>query len=470
LIASAPRVQQLGNVRIGVGGVQKEIMTSMAAFVAFFRPYQRQGTAAKLTCKEGNMKSLLTSIAATGLLVSAGFGQASHPGYSIQDLGPLGGSPGSAYGITNGGLIGGAAATVDNKMHAAAWFMGFKADLGTPGLGGPNSAAFAINAQGQVAGFAQTMDPNSEDFCGFNAFGLAKSATACLPFIWKDGVMTKLPTLGGANGAAIGINNQGEVAGYAETANRDANPACTVSQFLPVVWGKGGVTQLKLPAGDSDGVAWAINDQGQVVGASGSCQGFDVNSQVYLREKRALLWQSGTVVDLGNLGGTGALAGIHACALNNRGQVVGHSDVTGDKTFHGFVWTWQTGMLDMGTLPGDAASLGLGISDKGVTVGASLDQMFTPRAIVFANGGMIDLNSVVSSNPQKVYLLLADSINSRGLIVGFRVTPDGTLHGFMATPDTAGTRTAAFESGINPAVLSDDTRKVIFRKLGIPAR
>jgi probable HAF family extracellular repeat protein len=416
------------------------------------------------------MKSLMTSIAAAGLLATAGMAQTSHPSYSIQDLGAVGGAPGAPNVIKDNGLIVGAAATVDNKMHAAVWFMGFKADLGTPALGGPNSVAFAVNSLGQAAGTAQTMDPNSEDFCGFNAFGLAKSSTACLPFIWKDGVMTKLPTLGGANGAAIGMNNQGEVAGYAETANRDPNPACKVAQFLPVVWGKGGATQLKTPAGDPDGVAWSINDQGQAVGASGSCQSFNVNSEVYLLEKHALLWQNGTMVDLGNLGGTGTLGGIHACAINNRGQAVGHSDLAGDTTFHGFVWTWETGMRDIGTLPGDSASLGLGINDKGVTVGASLDQMFNPRAIIFENGDMIDLNAVVSSNPQKVFLLLAGSINSHGQIVGFGVTPDGNLHGFMATPDTTVTRTASFENATNPAPLSDDARNVIFRKLGIPAR
>jgi probable HAF family extracellular repeat protein len=33
--------------------------------------------------------------------------------------------------------------------------------------------------------------------------------------------------------------------------------------------------------------------------------------------------------------------------------VVGHSDLTGDTTFHTFLWTWETGMKDIGTLAGD---------------------------------------------------------------------------------------------------------------------
>ena len=71
-----------------------------------------------------------------------------------------------------------------------------------------------------------------------------------------------------------------------------------------------------------------------------------------------MLWEAGAAINLGNLGGDGLFGGHHACAINNRGQVVGHSDLTGDTTFHTFLWTWETGMKDLGTLPGDFASYG----------------------------------------------------------------------------------------------------------------
>jgi probable HAF family extracellular repeat protein len=415
------------------------------------------------------MKSWIVSIVAAAFLAAAAKAQTAHPGYSVQDLGVVGGSPGQPYVITNNGLIGGTAATATNQMHATVWFMGFKADLGVP-LGGPNSAAYAINAQGQVAGIAESTAANGEDFCGFNAYGLAKSSSACLPFTWQNGVMTKLPTLGGPNGIAIKINNLGEVAGYAETGGRDPNSACPVSQFVPVVWTKNGAIGLKTAPGDPDGVAWAINDRGQVAGASGTCASFNTDSGLYMVPKHALLWQNGAVVDLGNLGGTGLLSGHHACALNNLGQVVGHSDLTGDSTFHGFLWTWETGMRDIGTLVGDVASLALGISDKGVTVGASLDKDFNPRAIVFESGDMTDLNSVLSSNPQKLYLLLAESINDHGQIVGLAVAGDGSLHGFLANPDPDGTQGASFTNSASAVPLSDEVRKTVFRRLGVHAR
>ena len=92
--------------------------------------------------------------------------------------------------------------------------------------------------------------------------------------------MTKLPTLGGANGVANSINNRGVVAGWAESTAPDPNKACPVSQFAPVIWENGAIQKLPTYAGDSDGVAAQINDHGQVVGASGTCAAFNTNSGV----------------------------------------------------------------------------------------------------------------------------------------------------------------------------------------------
>src|SRR5229473_8370729 len=309
------------------------------------------------------MKPILTSIAASSLLAALAIAQP--PRYTITDLGSVGGSPGQPYVITNNGLIGGAAAIPDGRMHAILWYKGLKLmDIGTPGLGGPNSAAFGVNEFGQTVGQAETSVPNGgEDFCGFKALGFP-SGTTCLPFLWQNGVMTKLPTLGGANGYANMINNRGEVAGLAENNTKD--PGCPVSQFEPVIWENGAIRKLPTPSGAPYGVAAWINDNGQAVGAAGACAAFNPNTGLYLVENYALLWEKdGSVHDLGNLGGTGANAGNHACALNNQGQVVGHSELPNDTTFHGFLWTKETGMRDLGTLPGDFASLALGINDGG---------------------------------------------------------------------------------------------------------
>jgi uncharacterized membrane protein len=191
-------------------------------------------------------------------------------------------------------------------MHAVFWYKRLKLDIGT--FGGPNSAGFGVNERGQAVGAAQTLDPNDEDFCGFNAYGLAPSNTTCLPFLWEDGKMTRLPTLRGANGVANRINNRGEVGGYVETNTLEN--ACPVSQFKPVIWRDGKVHKLRTWPGDSDGVVAWINDEGQAVGASGTCAPlFNQNSGLYLVENHALLWEKdGTVHDLGALGGAGGIA------------------------------------------------------------------------------------------------------------------------------------------------------------------
>src|SRR5579872_6078291 len=135
------------------------------------------------------MKSFMSAVAAAGLLAAVAMAQTSHLNYDILDLGVVGGTPGQPYVIANNGLIAGAADTASSQSHAAVWFIGMKFDLGVPGLGGPNSAAYGINPVGQVVGGAETTVPNSEDFCGFNAFGLAPSSTSCLPFLWQKGSM-----------------------------------------------------------------------------------------------------------------------------------------------------------------------------------------------------------------------------------------------------------------------------------------
>jgi probable HAF family extracellular repeat protein len=357
--------------------------------------------------------------------------------YTVTDLGPVGSYVYYPFLIANDGLAAGSAANPDGTVHALLWYKGsIIDDLGTPGLGGPNTAGFSVNERGQAVGQAETSVANDEDFCGFNANGFS-SLTQCLPFVWQNGVMTALPTLGGANGFAYSINNRGEVAGLAET--KDSGCPVT-SHFEPVIWKNGVPRPLPPYTGDTDGVAAFINDHGQVAGASGTCAPLDPDTGLYLVEYHAVLWDSnGTPHDLGNLGGTGGLPGNHACALNNRGQVVGHSELNNDLNppFHAFLWTKETDMQDLGTLPGDFYSLALGINDRGDVVGQSGDAAFTVNnAVLWERGASmpVNLNTLVIENPSGLSLVLAESINLSGEIVGLAMTSSMEPHGYLATP------------------------------------
>ncbi len=135
-----------------------------------------------------------------------------------------------------------------------------------------------------------------------------------------------------------------------------------------------------------------------------------------------MLWETNAVINLGNLGGTGRGGGNIAISINNSAQVVGNSDLPGDAVTHGFLWTKEKGIQDLGTLPGDIDSAGLGINDGGEIVGVSSDSSGNPRAFLREKGVMADLNSLVPAD-SSLYLLVACSINAHRQIIGFAFDP-----------------------------------------------
>jgi probable HAF family extracellular repeat protein len=381
--------------------------------------------------------------------------------YTVVDLGPVGPSTsqGQPFVITGDGLVSGERVVanprnIDELVSQAVLWEGTNLKvISSPGLGGPNSVTFGVNIWGQAVGQAdtETRDPNGEDFCGTTALGLTHSGNTCVPFLWQNSDMVALPRLRskagkeGSNGVATQNNFLGMIAGTAENAEVDSTcPGASVSpqtiQFKPVIWTKpfplSSVELQELPTvdGDPDGVAYAINDLGQAVGASGNCGPFNPNNQNNLTALHAVLWQNNKAINLGNLGGDGMFAGIFATGLNDRGQVVGVSDTTDDQSFHGFLWQ-QGHIKDLGTLPGDAFSYAVTISNSGMVLGLSIGPDFNPRAALWRNETPIDLNTLVPQDTA-LYLESACSINDKGEIIGFaalKSNPSGS-HAYLAKP------------------------------------
>jgi probable HAF family extracellular repeat protein len=127
-----------------------------------------------------------------------------------------------------------------------------------------------------------------------------------------------------------------------------------------------------------------------------------------------------TITDLGTLGGLGS----ESRALNNQGEVVGDAPIK-DGNSHAFLW--QNGkMADLGTLPGYASSVALGINDKGQVVGyLSTGSGFNGgdrHAFLWENGHMALLGSPGS---------IAVGINNQSQVIGQSAAADGTTHGYV---------------------------------------
>jgi probable HAF family extracellular repeat protein len=250
--------------------------------------------------------------------------------------------------------------------------------------------------------------------------------------VWDDGVLSALPTLGGLQGFATGVNDRGQVVGWAETPVHD--PTCTlpqVLQFRAVLWEptKGKTQELPPLDGDSASAATAINERGQAVGISGDC---DVAVGRF-SARHAVLWEHGRVTEIPNLGGTSWHTPM---AINDRGDIVGFSNPpdNGDGTFlaHAFLLPKSGKITDLGTLSGDATSQAMGINSRRQVVGVSSGTV--NRAFLWQNGVLMNLNDLVGPGFADS-LVSAQDINEAGQITGrvFERSTGKTLT-FVATP------------------------------------
>jgi probable HAF family extracellular repeat protein len=298
---------------------------------------------------------------------------------------------------------------------------GVNIDLGT--LGNPDTGNSwinwgGINDRGEAVGQSETSvpDPNGEDVCAFGTH------LTCVPFVWQNGHMSALPTVGGNNGQASAINNRGEVVGFAET--NESDPGCPTSKIrLPVLWEGGKAQALPTVGSDPDGFAFGINDQGQAVGQSNNCTGSII---------RAVRWENNTVFTLPDLGG-----GSIAQAINNQGQIVGIIGSADGTTEFGALW--QNGVLtNLGTLTGQFASIATGINSKGQVVGSTFDSGFNwSGGFIWQNHVITDLNTLIPAD-SNLFIINASNINERGQISGMAFVHAGPhagdIHSVLMTP------------------------------------
>ena len=145
--------------------------------------------------------ALITAVMGIALSLSAAAGAGTHGTggagrWTITDLGTFGTrwTSGSAAAINKLGQVVGTNGTAGGKQHAFLWQNGKMTDLGT--LGGRDSGASAINARGQVVGTSLTAAPQRVH-----------------AFLWENGKMRDLGTLGGKSSRPRALNDRGQVVG-----------------------------------------------------------------------------------------------------------------------------------------------------------------------------------------------------------------------------------------------------------------
>jgi probable HAF family extracellular repeat protein len=361
--------------------------------------------------------------------------------YTLVDLGVVGGAGGPNH-ITNNDISVGSVQGSDGNDHAVIYFDQHIIDISKPGLGGANSLAYGNNPWGEVVGGANiaNVDPKKEDFCGFQAVGIATATASCRPFLWWDGQMTALPTLDnnhGNNGFAAAINDFGEVAGAAENTTPGCptqNPAASLNQYYqykPVLWRHHAIEELVTVGGDPVGTAVAINNHGEAVGTTGTCGAASFVVGYYINPLHAVLWEKdGTPIDLKSLGGNESSAlGNAAKDINSRGHVVGFSSLSDNVTINAFLWTREAGkMKALVPIKGVANSIAIALNDSDEVVGSSINSAFTSMtATIWKQGVPADLNTLIPAN-SSLYLIFGCSINSRGEILGLATNLAGTVY------------------------------------------
>jgi probable HAF family extracellular repeat protein len=255
--------------------------------------------------------------------------------------------------------------------------------------GGTNSSANGINASGHIAGGA------------YDADGLQHAV------LWIEGTVTDLGTLcEGCSTGALDVNDTDTVVGFASTPSGERG----------FVWQTGTMTELPPLPGDQRSIAYAINNNGWIVGQSASAAGFS----------QPVLWVDGVPEGLGVFG---APSFGTAFDVNDAGEVVGQASTAGGgiHAFH-----WANGVLtDLGgtTDPGPYGDIGAaqGINASGVVVGFAITTDGRYVAERWENGIRTDLPPLAPANQYSI----ARRINTAGDIAGMATNQFGATHAVL---------------------------------------
>jgi probable HAF family extracellular repeat protein len=331
----------------------------------------------------------------------------------MADLGALSGVNNSAAGSINArGWITGQSQnglinpdTGSPEIRAVLWMHGHIQDLGT--LGGHTFViGIYVNDSGQVIGISDNAVPDP-----FSVFGIGVELRT---FLWEDGVIKDIGTLGGPDalpGASCSGQPRDVIVGASYTSSAP-NASTGIPTIDPFLWKNGTMIDLGT-LGGATGFAQCANHHGQIIGASslasnpGACAPVGAGPGCH-----AFFWEEGVLTDLGTLGGDNS----EAIWLSEAGDVAGSADLAGSAFHHAVLWR-HGAIQDLGTVAGDPCSRGRGINSRGQVVGGSSDCINFLHAFLWEEGGpMVDLNTLIPAG-SGLQLTNAININDRGEIL-----------------------------------------------------
>jgi probable HAF family extracellular repeat protein len=270
-------------------------------------------------------------------------------GYDAMDLGTLGGNAARAADLNNSGQVVGTSLTGSWGEHAFMWDQSGMHDLGT--MEHQGSEAVRINEAGVVAGTVWTR------FTGVLDDNVMSSNIGT---IWKNGMAAPLDS---ATAHLIG-------------GIRQPSSYRWLFQQPPRI-------------------VRAINSSGDVAWASYGEWG--TNGWVWLNGSwLALSYPS------------------YPMAMNDRGQVVGASAIAGGEAFRARLWENGSSRELAGLAPG-ATTAAMDINESGHIVGISADNAGRYHFVRWKDGRMDDLGSADWTSPQSAPWIV---INARGEIAG----------------------------------------------------
>jgi probable HAF family extracellular repeat protein len=270
----------------------------------------------------GNRQQIVAGATTLQLELMTGFGTAKQKGQTVTAA-AQGQAGGGARGRIRGG--GGLGASAHRKTRA-------KPD--TP------SGNFRLPARPRRSSSccAERLDwprrlHRENNMASVRWLALPLAALPCTLLAATAYVAVPIGSLGGVSTYGTAINASGQIAGWGDT---DAAGAIHRHAF---VFSNGVLTNLGTLPGGTQSFAYAINNAGQVSGASNAGG---------VPQLHAVLFSAGVVTDLATLVG-GTIS--NAYGINDRGDVAGASNRTGIA--HGYLAQSGSGVaVDIGTLGG----------------------------------------------------------------------------------------------------------------------